>query len=145
MAVPQATSVDIRDILSTAGVGTVASTSGWSLQVSREPAVPDSVVTIYDTGGFESNAKWLLDNPTVQVRVRGNVNAYPAAYAKAQEVKDILLGIQPQTRNGTDYIGIWQTSDILFLQYDESNRPILVSNWRIVREPSSTGTPRLPL
>lgn len=139
---PNATAVDIKDILVTAGIATFASLTGWALAVSKEPDIPNQVVTVYDVGGIDPDPKFLLDRPSVQVRIRGNPNDYVATYAKAQQVKDALLGLQRQTVNTTVYIGIWQTGDIQNLGFDDSNRPILVTNWRIVREPAA-GTNRL--
>ncbi len=141
MAAP---SVDFKDLLSTAGVGTWQATTGWALAVSREPATPDQVVTIYDTGGQDPNAKWLLDNPTVQVRVRGSPNDYPATYAKAIAVKDALLGLTPQTLDSIDYVGVWMVGDVIFIGYDELQRPRFTTNWQITREPAS-GTYRTAL
>lgn len=146
MATPNPTSVDIRDILSTAGVGTIGANSGWSISVSREPLKPDTCITIFDRPSFlEPDPKWLLEHPNFQVRIRGSENNYLSATTKAQEIKDLLLGIQPQLRNGTKYRGIWQVSDIIPLGYDEQNRPILTMNFRCLREPTSTGTNRIPL
>jgi hypothetical protein len=139
-----APSVDIKDVLVTASVGTFASTSGWSIRISKEPTSPDSTITVYDTGGFEPSAKWLLDFPTVQVRVRGDKLDYVAAYAKIQAVKDALLGLPRQTVNGTVYVGVWQEGDIFSLGYDDTDRPLLISNFRIAREPAS-GTNRASL
>jgi len=135
--VPSATAVDIKDILVAAGVGAFASTTGWALAVSREPDEPNQVITVYDVGGTDPDPKFLLDFPSVQVRIRGNPADYVNTYARAQLVKDTLLGLQRQTVNATIYVGIWQTGDIQNLGFDDSNRPILVTNWRIAREPAS--------
>lgn len=132
---PSPTAVDIKDILVTAGVAVFASPTGWALAVSREPTTPNQVITVYDSGGTDPNPKFLLDHPAVQVRIRGNVNDYLGTYSKAQQVKDTLLGLQRQTVNTTVYVGIWQIGDIQNLGFDDSNRPILVTNWRIAREP----------
>lgn len=146
MTTPNPVSVDIRDILSTNGVGTIGADSGWSIAVSREPLEPDTTITIFDRGSFlEPDPKWLLEYPLFQVRVRGSENNYLSATTKAQEIKDVLLGLQPQLRNGTDYRGIWQLSDIIPLGYDDQNRPLLSINFRSAREPSSTDSNRIPL
>ena len=134
MAAP---SVDIKDILVAAGIGTFAGTSGWGIYVSQEPKNPDSVITIYDSGGVAPNPKWLFDEPTVQIRIRGSEMAYVAAYAKAQAIKDALLGLTPQTVSGTYYVGVQMVGDINHIGYDDKSRPLFTTNWRIFREPAS--------
>jgi len=134
-------SEDIKDILVGAGIGTFAGTSGWGIYISREPETPDTVVTIYDTGGDPPSPKFLLDFPTVQVRIRGARQDYKNAFVKAQSVKDALLGVGQTTVNGTLYVGITQIGDINFIAYDDSERPIFTTNWQIIREPT-TGTHR---
>jgi hypothetical protein len=127
---------DIASILVSAGVGAMGN-SGWAIKIGLEPTTPDTAITIYDTGGYPPNPKWLQDNPTVQARIRGSVGGYPAAYSKALAVRDALLGFAGQAINGTNYAGIWCMGDIVSLGYDDSNRPIFTVNFRMVREPSS--------
>ena len=71
--------------------------------------------------------------------MRGTTNAYTTAWTKAQLIKDTLLGADPRVINGADYVLFTQVGDIMSLGYDNSNRPILVSNWRLVREMQSGG------
>lgn len=126
---------DISSFLQAQGVGT----EGTNLFIGREPADPDFVVSIYDTGGFLPNPKYLRDEPTIQVRVRGNKNDYNNAWIKMQEIKDVMLGAQLQVLNGTDYVLFVLATDPISLGYDESNRPLIVSNWNLVREMQSGG------
>ena len=135
---------DFKSILLTAGVGSTDPDTDWGVHVSKEPESPHRTITIYDTGGAEPNAKHLLDFNTVQVRVRGNVNDYPVAHTKIKDVKNKLLGLPKETVNGTVFVGVWAVGDIIFLKYDDNNRPIFVSNWRTALEPAS-GTNRTPL
>lgn len=122
---------DIADRLVAVGLGTFAATSGWGIYISREPTTPDTVITIYGTGSFgEPNPKWRLESRTFQIRVRGAENAYTAAYAKAEAIKNALLGLGPITLNATNYIGIWMTTNIIFIRYDDNNRPIFSLNFR---------------
>lgn len=131
----QPPSFDIATFLAAQGAGTV----GTDIFVGMEPASPDLVVTVYDIGGIAPSPKFLRDEPQVQCKVRGDVNDYQNAWIKAQEVKDILLGAQPQTLNGTDYVLFVQIGDILSLGRDENNRPMITSNWQLVREMASGG------
>ena len=133
-----APSVDIKDELVSASIGTFGGTTGWGIYVSDEPKDPDTTVSIFDTGGTQPDAKWIQDEPTVMVRVRGAPQGYVAAYAKAQDVKDALLGIDPKTINATRYVGIWMNGDIISVGQDENNRPILSLNFRITRHPDAS-------
>lgn len=137
-------SVDIKDILVTAGVGTFAATSGWAIYISREPSEPDTCITIYDTGGPGANPKWLIEEPSIQVRVRGAKLGYLAAYQKADAVKQALLGRAKQTVNSTVYVSFTMLSEIAHIGYDENSRPLFTINFNIIREPSS-GTHRTAL
>lgn len=136
-----APSTDIRDMLITAGVGTAAAVSGWGVYVAEEPASPDTVVTVYDTGGQDSEPNILLDYPSVMVRVRGAPGDYAAAWSKAQAVKDALLGKSAATVNSTRYVGIWIRGDINYLGRDDNRRPQFSLNFATAREPAS-GTNR---
>lgn len=128
---------DLKDKLESAGVATFAATSGWSLRVGKEPATPDTTVTLYDTGGPDPNPKWLIEEPRVMARVRGAADDYPGAYAKAIEVRDELLGSPRETVNGTVYVGIWAEQDPSLIEYDEESRPVFTINFRLVIEPAS--------
>ncbi len=138
------TAVNIKSILMAASVGSTDPDADWGVHVGKEPETPHRTITVYDTGGLEPNAKHLLDFNTVQVRVRGNINEYLGAYNKILAVKNKLLGLPPETVNTVDFRGVWQVGDIIFLKYDDNNRPIFVTNWRTALEPAS-GTNRTPL
>lgn len=127
---------DVAQILDGAGLGSFASGTGWAINVGSEPTSPDTAITVYDTGGTEPNPKFLLDYPTFRIRVRANRKDYLAGYNKIAEIKDALLGLPSQDFNGTRYVGIWATSDILHLGESE-DRPIFTITWRSIREPAS--------
>ncbi len=135
MAAPNSQAFDIAGYLETNGVGT----EGTDIFVSQEPDDPNFSITIYDTGGISPNPAYLRDEPTIQIRVRGDKNGYSTAWDKAQEIKDILLGADPVTLNGTEYVLFTQIGDILSLGYDENKRPLIISNWQLVREFTSGG------
>lgn len=128
---------DIKDILilSTSGLNLVF---GTTLHVSREPSSPDQVVTVFDTGGFPPEVLIGTDSrgmekPTIQIRVRGNKKAYNLTYDLAEDIKDALHTLTNTTINGTKYVAIWLESDILFLGYDENDRPIFTLNFLLYR------------
>jgi hypothetical protein len=99
---------------------------------------PSTQIAVQDAGGFQPNPKWLLDQPSVQILVRANSFDYLGAYQKALEIKNTLLGADSQTVSGTEYVGILMEGDILFAEYDHSERPILAMVFTMWREPSST-------
>lgn len=110
-------------------------TEGTDLFISREPSKPDVVVSIFDTGGGEpQSTAERYEFPTVQVRSRGTaITGYADAYAKLELIKLALHKFANQTIGGTKYIGIWASSDIIPLGYDDNNRPMFSLNFRIHR------------
>ena len=89
-----AVTIDIKDMLSTAGVGTFAATlsSTWGIYISKEPMSPNQTITIYPTGGLAPNPKWLLDELSAQVRIRGDVNDYSALTRLVKELYVVIKG-----------------------------------------------------
>ena len=114
--------------LESEGVGTFAQ----DIHVSREPAAPDNVVTIYDTGGSApANYDIELRQPTIQVRVRNT--SYPNAVAKQEEIFAILNAIKTQVIEGSTYLGVWMTTDILSIGRDDNDRHLLTANYQVQR------------
>lgn len=103
--------------------------------IGQEPLDPDECITLYNTTGINSpNPKWNIDDCGLQVRSRALT--YEAAYDNILNVKKKLLGRASETKNNTLYVGIWATSDIIDMPRDESQRCIMVMNFRIIREPN---------
>ena len=123
---------DIVDLLHTNSLGTF----GTDLYIGKEPAEVQSCVTIYQYGGHDPDPKFRLNYPSIQIRVKGDVNGYSVAEQKMQSIVNVLLGMAKQTINSNVYVGVWQIADTMFLKYDENEHPIFVSNWRIAVQPS---------
>lgn len=127
---------EIAKHLDAESVAVLGASSGWGLYAQREPATPNDVVTVYDTGG---SAPALFDEdlrlPTIQVRVRSD--NYDSAYGKQKEIFDVLTTIKGQDIEGSHYIGVWMTSDVLSLGPDDNGRYILTANYQIERGPIS--------
>jgi len=137
----------VKDLLVAAGVGTFAASSGWAIHVGKIPANPgavDTAIGIIQSGGLAPNPKWLVDYPSIQVMVRGAMGGYVSARAKAQAIKDALLGIPSQDSNGDRLVQINMLGDIASIGFDESNRPLFSINFRLIIEPA-TGTNRSSL
>ena len=124
-------SAEIKDLLAAQGLGVFAE----DIFVGKQPVSPDQCITVIDSGGFTPESGYTLDNPTVQILVRGAKDAYVSAWNKAQQIKVYLHNYSeasPQSDNSR-IIGIWAMGDILFIEWDESNRPVFSINFRIQR------------
>ena len=122
---------DIKDIL--AATSSLALTFATDLFISEMPDIPDECVCVYDTGGYEPEANFVYERPTVQVLVRGSKGDYVTAHNLTQSIRDVLHGLANHTINAARYIGIWCESDIMSLGYDKNHRPMLSVNFRIHR------------
>lgn len=135
-------SVGIKDILETAGVGdfgdNTPDTGRWTSRIGRLTDTPNRQIAIYDTGGQEPNPKWLLNNPTAMVSVRGEPDEYAETWTKARDVFDALVGYESADLNGDRWVGIWAMGDINFLGYDEERRPEFTVNLRLIIEPAAS-------
>ena len=127
-----APSEDIKDFLVAAGIGVYATT----LWIGKEPKTPNKVMTVYDTGGFDQEASYEYERPTVQVRARGDVGEYLEARVFLLEAVDELHAKIGEDINETRYVQILQQGDILFVEWDESNRPVFTANFAIQRTSS---------
>lgn len=129
-------------LLVNAGLATTdesaVTSSIWLARVGRSLDKPNALINAYDTGGFNPNTKYLLDQPTVQVMVRSEVNDYGGGYAKTQAIKDVLLGLDPQDVNGDRWSGVTMLADTAFLKYDETERALFSLNFRIFLEPPAS-------
>lgn len=116
----------------------------WAVYIGKQPALPDRVITIYDGPGLAPNPRWLLDEPSVQIRIRGGQNDYKVAGDKAIEVRNRLLG--RTSYNAFDGLGdrivmINAIGDVAFTGWDDPVRPEFVFNLRLIVEPAPGTTP----
>lgn len=141
MSLPNDVTMDIKQCLLDQAIGSSVGSSDWFISRGMEPTSPDRVITITQFPGAISNPKFLMDVLNVQIRIRGKSKDYVAAQSKAQEIKDGLLGLSAKTIGNSRYYGIWEEFPGMgFLRYDESNRPIFITTFRIEREPSNSST-----
>lgn len=146
----------IVEILRAASIGVISgAASTWLLKVGRTLEEHHQQIAVTDTFGFKPDSKFLLDWPTVQIRVRGNPDDYDGAYVKMLEVKNFLTGHAPTTitpigggsSEGT-IDSITMLGDIGFVYYDDSSRPVWSGNFRLIQERTSdagAGTQRQAL
>jgi hypothetical protein len=94
-------------------------------------------VAVVETAGFPNLARVEVDQPGFQVRVRGEAVGSSSAYTEARDkidaIKLDLHGIAPGSLSGRHYVGIWAEQDPFLLEYDMSNRPHLICNFRVMR------------
>jgi hypothetical protein len=133
-------------VLQSKGVGhtTTPTPTAWAIKIGRLMDKPDNQICLIDSGGFNPNTKWLLDFVTVQAIIRSPKDGYQAGYAKAQQVKDALLGLDPQaigtaptppTPDTRDWwSGVTMLADIAYLKHDDNNRALFSINFRILQE-----------
>lgn len=127
-----APSVDIANLLESEGLGVFGGISGWCIYIGTEPSKPDTTVTLYDTTGAEPDYAAAIEYPAIQVRVRGSPYGYPAAYERAKDVRDLLIATNGVMLGGATY-SAWIMGDVAYLATDESQRPIFVANYRLMR------------
>lgn len=120
---------DIKDILVAEGIVASAAT----IHLSRMPETPDSVIAILDQSGMPPEDLIQYYKPKVQIIVRGARNSYETTWGTANDIYIGLHGYGAAEVNGTNYVGIWATSDIIPLGYDESDRPLFSLNFLIHR------------
>lgn len=121
-------SVDIKDII----VSVTSLVFGTDIFISTMPGEPDNCVCLYDTGGF-SQEQYGYEKPTIQIRVRNK--SYLNGYNQARDLKYLIStgDYNNSDINGTRYILIKNSSDILYLGKDENNRFQFTINFQIHR------------
>ena len=126
-------------------------TGDWRLWVGKMPTSPDRAICIYDSGGLAPNPRYLLDYPSVQIKVRGGQSDYAVAGAKIAEVRDRLLGRTSYDAyndsgvqivvNPDRIVAINAIGDIAFMGWDDAARPEFVCNLTLIIEPSPATSP----
>lgn len=92
--------------------------------IGSMPAIPDSAVCIYATGGYKrSLSGTYLEEPTFQIKVRNT--SYLTGETLCSTIKDLLHGAKT-----TKVLMIEQQGDMLDCGRDESNRQEWTINFR---------------
>jgi hypothetical protein len=129
------TTVDIKDLLVTnSSLGLVFATN---LFIGRQPAMPDTCVTLYDTSAMapeytlSAEDSGLYEYPAVQVKVRAN--NYLDGYDLASSIYFDVHNSDPQTINGTLYSSILAAQTPTLMRWDENDRAEFIFNLEIKR------------
>ena len=136
-----------KDFLVSAGVGAeggLQEAADYDIYAGPVPPTRDALIGIVRGPGASPNPRWLLDFPSVQVRVRGNKEDYLGTHIKAQAIKDALLGIESVTVNGDRWVSTTMPTDIIDLGRDSSDRQEFALNFDLIIEPA-TGLNRIAL
>lgn len=104
---------------------------------AREPESPSVCTTLFDTpdaGRFKTYDKTeKYDYAGVQVRVR-NPNS-DAAFAKAQEIVDVLDRINSRIVNG-DSVSVLSLDNPSLLDWDDNDRARVIANFQVQQTPA---------
>lgn len=130
-------SEDLKDKLVASGIGVFAAATGWGIFIGVEPEKLDTTITLYDTGGpkpetVQNRSVNPLRREGVQIRVRGT--GYKTAYTKMEAVINAIIGYGKFSVGVVRYKGLFRTSDVLFLEQDNTDHHIWVANFQAVRE-----------
>ena len=129
-------SKDIKDMLE--AETSLGLTFTTDLFVGKEPALPNNIITIFDTPGGSADLyadrtiRW--ERPAIQIRSRNT--SYVAGWDILDDIRNVLQGRANETWNGTFYGLITAAGDIFLLDWDENNRARFVLNFNIQRGPS---------
>jgi hypothetical protein len=124
-------------VAGTVGLGTSDVVGPWYVTVGRQPDKPNRVITFYDTGGLAPNPKFRLNYPSVQVRIRGQQDAYDVTMTKAIDVQEFLLGMDAITLDKMHFSGVIGIGDVAFIGFDPTSRPEFTVNFRCFTEPAA--------
>lgn len=136
-------SVLIKDTLVADGLK-FATSDDWSIWIGKEPKEPSRSITIYDVAGSAPNPKWLLDYPSIQIRVSGGPNDYKEVAEKAAELLNRLNGrpsYNAYDGGGDRVVMINALGGISFIGWNENNEPSFIINFDLIIEPSPTTSP----
>jgi hypothetical protein len=139
------TADEIATHLETAGLGTIAASTGTGIFVGQYPTAPDSVIAIRETGGIspeftQDDQDPFVVHPQVQVITRGpnSSSGYDFARAKAQSVNTVLRRVTNQTLSGVLYHRVTPIQEPAYLGSEEgTEREMWVINFEIDKDSST--------
>jgi len=120
---------DIGTALDAASV--TGGVTGWTLYKSYLPDSPDLAIAVFETGGPTPDQTQgdKFDEPSFQVRGRGEAFGYDALRTKMQEVFDAL---NDATVSGYTFI-FADSSGPIPMGYDKNDRPELSWNFSTMK------------
>jgi hypothetical protein len=135
---------EIASFLVTQGIATAGSTASWCVAKQYEPASPDRVFTVVETGGFpnEGLSTGTVDRPTFQLRARGPVagNTTPSASTARVKIETARTALEAQLNTavgGWQYLHIKANHPAMYLGRDNTMRDTVVINFTALRSRTS--------
>lgn len=129
----------LKDAMVTKANAIAAGTfTGWTFKFGNLPDSPDKCIALIDQGGPSGMPNLLVDNPGVQILVRGAVGgtSYLDGWLIARAVRDIILGITNHPPGFAELDGITERgTNPVPLGYDDKSRHIWSSNYQLLVEP----------
>jgi hypothetical protein len=131
---------EIAAYLQAEGIGTVGTTlfKGSVPQDAPLVAVQDALVALIEGPGLpplrvHTPRADTVEQPTVQIVVRGDPHGYPAARQKAHDTFVALDGLANVTLGSGFYLWVLALQSPFFLRSDDLHRPYLVFNVRVAK------------
>ncbi len=112
--------------------------TGVDIFVGSIPDRPDDVVGCYEYPGeppLSTKDRRVYEHPRFQVLTRSK--SYQVARLKAERIYQTLDGARGEFA-GVNYAGIYALQSPFFLDRDDANRALIVTNYRAVKELSPT-------
>jgi hypothetical protein len=129
---------DLAAYLQAEGIGTVGTTlfKGSVPQDAPLVSAQDALVALIEGPGMgpirpHTPRESIVEQPTLQIVVRGAQHGYPAARQKAQDVFVALDGLANVTLGTTFVLWIFALQSPFWLHTDTLNRPHIVFNIRL--------------
>ncbi len=110
-------------------------TLGTNLFLSRMPETPDACICIYEgEGGLPefTMGNTILDNPAIQIIVRGTREDYVTTRDKAQTIRLLLSQLANQTLSGVTVLRVSPIGSVLPMGLDKNDRPMVSTNYRAI-------------
>jgi len=132
---PNPVSVDIKNVLEAAGLGTFAATSGWAIYIGKGPETPNDVIVLYDVPDGDAIDGICTDlenaaNYSLEIRVRSE--SYPVAYQRITAVEKEINRTKFTVGN-VRYELVNRDFPPRFDFYDENNRAIWYQRYTVMR------------
>ncbi len=137
--------LSIAELLVSKGYGTFGGTAAFDVHVGQLPDKPDAVILVNAVGGRPPHPRLSLNEPSVQIIVRGAPSGYVAASNKIRAIVDTLLGMPQETISGDIYQGCTQIGDVTTLGQDVNARPMFSANFHFIVEPAVAGGHRVSI
>lgn len=113
--------------------------AGFTLLIGELPASPDAVIVLRETGGAGPEIAFggdIVEQPGVQVVVRGAPHDYVPARAAIETLHQGILGWGAFVASGTRYLGMTALQSPFPLRIDLNDRQELAVNYLVQKEPS---------